>query len=188
MNPLRTAHHALVITATLALGLTACSSGDTTNPPPSTTAASPAPSSTPTSPAETAKQHAIAAYLGMWQDVAAVAKTSDWQSERLAHNATADALSVLSRAMYADHLNGLVTTGQPINNPEATSAEPASKPTTVLISDCGDSTNWLKHRADNGQLADNEAGGRRHMEAEVKLAVDGSWKVTRFAVQGIGTC
>jgi len=189
MNPHRSAHHALVITATtLTLGLTACTSGDPTNPAPSTTAVPPAPSSTPASPAETAKHQAIAAYLGMWEDVVAVSATSDWQSPRLSNHTTGDALSVLSRQIYADHYNGLVSKGHPINNPAVQSVDPQDAPKTVMIHDCGDDSNWLKYRADNGRPADNEPGGKRNITAEVKLAVDGSWRVTRFAVEGVGTC
>ncbi|MCA1835838.1 MAG: hypothetical protein LC721_05750 [Actinobacteria bacterium] len=124
----------------------------------------------------------------MWRDFADTATTSDWRSPKLAQNATGDALLVLSRTMYADHYNGLVSRGQPVNNPRVSSVEPAEAPTTVMISDCGDDSHWLKYRADNGQLADDTPGGRRAITAEVKLARDGTWKVTRFAVEAVGTC
>lgn len=189
MNPQCNAHRALVITAaTLALGLTACSSGPTTNPAPSTTAVPPAPSSTFASPGETAKQQAIAAYLGMWSDMVAAATTSDWQSPGLAHHTTAEALSKISRGLYADRYNGLVSKGRPVNSPTVESVEPATNPTTVGIVDCGDDSNWLKYRADNGQPANDGPGGRRHINAMTKKAVDGSWKVTDFAIQDPGTC
>ena len=181
--------NALVITATtLVLGLTACSSGDTTKPAPSTTAVPPAPSSTPASPADIAKQKATAAYLGMWSDMADAATTSDWQSPKLAQNATGEALQTISRSLYADHYNGLVTKGRPVNHPESTSVDPLDNPTSVTLTDCGDSTNWLKYRADNGQPADDGPSGRRQIDALVKKAVDGSWKVTTFAVHEVGSC
>ncbi|MFE5565062.1 hypothetical protein ACFQ68_08725 [Amycolatopsis japonica] len=172
------------------LGSSACSSDNAAVP----ASLSPALPSTPSSstrvasPAEAAKQKATAAYLGMWEDVAAVATTSDWQSPRLANHATGDALSVLSRQMYADHYNGLVTKGKPVNVPVVQSAEPQGMPKTVMIRDCSDASNWLKYRADNGQPADDEPGGKHLINAEVKLAVDGSWRVARFAVEGNGTC
>jgi hypothetical protein len=123
----------------------------------------------------------------MWRDMAQAAKTSDWNSPQLAHNATGDALSVISRALYADHLNGLVTKGEPKNYPKASPATPTANPTTVMISDCGDSTHWLKYRKDNGKLADDKPGGRRAITAEVKK-LNGTWKVTRFAVEAVGSC
>ncbi|WP_413810547.1 hypothetical protein [Streptomyces sp. OE57] len=90
--------------------------------------------------------------------------------------------------MYADHLNGFVYKGKPENYPKATSMDPPADPNTVLISDCGDSTHWLKYRADNGKLADDKPGGRRSITAEVKQQSDRKWKVTRFAVKEIGSC
>ncbi len=145
-------------------------------------------SPSPTSAADTARQQAIAAYLGMWQDMAAAATTSDWQSPQLAQHATGAALQVISGSLYTDHRNGFVTKGAPENNPTVSSADPPDDPTTVLISDCGDSTNWLKYRADNGQPVGGEPGGRRSITAEVKKQPDGVWRVTRFAVQAVGTC
>ena len=139
-------------------------------------------------PADLAKQRATAAYVGMWSDMADAAMTSDWQSPKLAQNATAEALQTISRSLYADHYNGLVTKGRPVNHPSVQAAEPPADPTTITISDCGDSTNWLKNRADNGQPADDGPGGHRRIEALVKKAVDGSWKVTTFVVHEVGSC
>ncbi|MEW1864611.1 hypothetical protein AB0399_30295 [Streptomyces sp. NPDC088194] len=81
--------------------------------------------------------------------------------------------------MYADHVNGLVMKGAPKNDPKVTSAIPSTAPTTVLISDCGDSSHWLKYRADSGKLADSDPGGRQSITAEVKRQSDGTGKVDR---------
>ncbi|MGW7514136.1 hypothetical protein ACWGJ2_00890 [Streptomyces sp. NPDC054796] len=126
--------------------------------------------------------------MGMWRDTAEAGRTSDWRSPKLSRHAKGDALAAISRGMYADHRNGLVSKGKPKNSPEVTSVAPKSDPTTVMISDCGDSTHWLKYRTDNGELADDESGGRRAITAEVKKQPDGRWKVTRFAVEGVGSC
>lgn len=175
-----------------AVALTACGVGVSGSAPAATHSAAqsprPIPRTSASSPADVARRQAITAYQGMWRDFADAATTSDWRSPTLAHNATGDALSVLSRTMYADHYNGLVSRGQPVNNPRVSSVEPAEAPTTVMISDCGDDSHWLKYRADNGQLADDTPGGQRAITAEVKLAQDGTWKVTRFAVEAVGTC
>jgi hypothetical protein len=192
MNAHRNARALAITATTLALGLSGCSSADTISPSDSSPSAVPpstvTPSATPATPADTAKQKAIAAYVGMWQDVAEVSHTSDWQSPKLGDHTTGDALSVLSRQMYADHYNGLVSQGAPVNTPTVQSVDSQDVPKTVMIKDCGDDSNWLKYRADNGKLADNEPGGKRAITAEAKLATDGSWRITRFAVEGIGTC
>lgn len=154
----------------------ATSSSDAPSTPPPTLAAPPM-----SSPADAA----VVAYVGMWHDMAAAATTSDWQSPRLGQHATGDALLVISKSLYTDHLNGMVTKGTPTNNPTVSSVDPPHNPTTITITDCGDSSNWLKYK--NGQLFDTP-GGRRSINAEVKKQPDGSWKVTRFAVEALGSC
>ncbi|GGS59612.1 hypothetical protein GCM10010171_63220 [Actinokineospora fastidiosa] len=173
--------------------LAACSSGDPASPPPGTSSPAGAPSatsspSTALSAEEKAKNDALAAYRGMWQNFVEAGRTSDWQSPKLGQHATGVALTNLSRGLYADHYNGLVTKGQPVLNPTVSSVEPAGDPKKIIISDCGDSTDWLKYRADNGQLADNEPGGRQAINAIVEKQSDGSWKVSDFGVHDVGTC
>ena len=133
-------------------------------------------------------QPAITAYLGMWQDFVNAGRTSDWQSPLLADHATGDALLQMSRGLYADHYNGLVTEGAPIDHPVVKSATPATDPTTVIISDCGDSTHFLKYYANSGQPAAGADGGRRTITAEALKSADGTWKIDRFAVEDVGTC
>jgi hypothetical protein len=174
-----------------ALTLTACATNVSGSASATTHAAARPPSAPRTSsssPADVARQQAIAAYLGMWRNFADAATTSDWRSPALAQNATGDALSTLSRGLYADHYNGLISRGRPVNNPQVSSVDPVDSPTTVVITDCGDSTTWTKYRADNGQPANDGSSGRRQINAIVKKAVDGSWKVTDFGVQAVGTC
>lgn len=130
----------------------------------------------------------MAAYLAMWQNMAQAAETSAWNSPKLAQHTTGDALSAISRGMYADHLNGLVTKGAPRNSPKVSTLSPPMSPTMAVISDCGDSTHWLKYRKDTGKLADDKPGGRQAITAEVKKQSDGTWKVTRFAVEAVGSC
>ncbi|MFC5108993.1 hypothetical protein [Kibdelosporangium philippinense] len=141
----------------------------------------------PASPVDRARRQAIAAYLGMWQDMAAAATTSDHQAPRLRDHAVEPALGVITRSLHADNLNGVVTKGAPRNQPTVSSMEPKEDPTTVMISDCGDSSDWLKYKKD-GQLLNAEPGGRQSITAEVKRQPSGAWMVTRFAVMGVGTC
>lgn len=178
-----------VAVAVLGFAVSACSSGSADAPASSaSTPTAAAATATTASPAGTAKQKAVDAYLGMWRDVAAVATTSDWRSPRLAEHATGDALSVLSRQLYADHYNGLISKGALSNSPAAQSVDSPYEPKTVVIRDCSDASSWLKYRADTGQLADDEPGGKHRIDAEVKLGVDGVWRVARFAVERTGSC
>ena len=86
--------------------VTACSSSA---PEPHQSQATPtlAPSSAPASgnPRALARQ----AYLGMWQAFVAASRTADYQSASLAHYAAGDALSLLTRGLYQNYRNGIVT-------------------------------------------------------------------------------
>lgn len=138
--------------------------------------------------ADKAKQDALEAYQGMWQDFVVAGRTSDWQSPALSNHATGVALQNLSRGLYSDHYKGLVTKGEPVLNPSVSSAEPADVPTKIVVTDCGDSTNWLKYQKDTGEPADDEAGGRRLINAIVEKQSDGSWKVSDYGVHEVGSC
>jgi len=179
----------LVVSTAFALG--ACGAGNTSSAQPRTTTSTPGSataSTKATSPADAAKQQAMTAYLGMWNDFVSAAATSDWQSRKLGQYATGLALSTLSRGLYADHSNHLVSRGAPTHNTQESSVDPPANPTTVTVTDCSDSTKALKYRTDNGQLANDSPGGRRLINATVQKQSDGSWKVSDFGVQGLGTC
>jgi hypothetical protein len=182
----------LFVISTVALALASCSSGTPSGSATITSTPSAPPSSaaptTSASPVDQAKQAALAAYRGMWQDFVVAGTTSDWQSASLGQYATGIALTNMSRGLYADHYNGLVTKGEPVLNPSVSSVDPPTDPKKIIITDCGDSTHWLKYRASNGQLADNTPGGRQLINAIVEKQADGSWKVTDFGVHDVGTC
>ncbi|MGQ0575502.1 MAG: hypothetical protein ACT4RN_15045 [Pseudonocardia sp.] len=174
--------------------LAGCSIGGPVDPmplsgPSSDAAASPVPESPGVdSDVDRASRDALATYEAMWQDFAEAGLTSDWQSPELGRHATGIALTNLSRGLYADNYNGLVTRGEPVLDPRVTSVEPVDDPTTVRVADCGDSSNWLKYRDDTGARADDNPGGRRMITAVVELQVDGSWKVSDYAVRDLGSC
>ena len=127
-------------------------------------------------------------YLGMWRNMATAARTSDWRSPLLSRFATGTALTTISRGLYTDHQNGLVTLGEPKLSPSVTGFEPAEDPVVVRISDCGDSSAWLKYDAKTRLAADDGPGGRRSITAVVSKQAGGSWLVSDFAVRAVGTC
>jgi hypothetical protein len=183
----------VIMVALAAGGAVACRSGTadggfgrSTMEPHAVTSSQPSP--LPVSPEETAQQQALAAYRGMVADFVAAGRTSDWQSPHLAEHATGIALTNLTRALYADRLNRVVTRGEPGLNPNIASADPSGNPTTVILADCTDSTRFLKYHADNGQPADDGPGGHQLMKTTVQKQSDGSWKVSDFGIQGVGSC
>ncbi|TCO62924.1 hypothetical protein [Actinocrispum wychmicini] len=174
------------------MAVPACGSGTTSNPPsgtvqPTVQAPTSVASTTALSVVDRAKQDALASYRGMWQDFVSAGTTSDWQSPKLGEHATGIALTNLTHGLRTDSDSGLVTKGQPILNPTVSSVDPSDNPSKIVVSDCGDSSQWLKYRADNGQLADTP-GGRRLINAIVERQVDGVWRVSDFGVHDLGTC
>lgn len=143
---------------------------------------------TSASPADIASEKAIAAYVGMWNDMVEAAKTSDWEDPQLGRHATKDALRVITGSLYADYKNGVITKGRPTYDPEVTSVKPRTSPDTVMIKDCADSSNSLKYFKKTGKRVSDTPDGHRLIIAEVKLQGDDEWRVTRFAVQGVGSC
>lgn len=176
----------VVLGVVLLVVAVACGSSSTPSLPAPARRTLPAPTSAPSAADRGAA--ALAAYRGMWQDFAQAGTTSDWRSPGLGQHATGVALTNMSRALYADHLNGFVTKGEPQFDPHVQSLEPPSgEPTKVIVGDCADSTKWLKYYVGSGKLVGG-GGGRRRITGIVEKQSNGSWKVSDYAVQDLGTC
>ncbi|UJW32633.1 hypothetical protein L3Q67_02245 [Saccharothrix sp. AJ9571] len=164
--------------------------GCSSAPAPEPTSAMPVPPPSSTTPPSSSKgsaapeQQAIAAYLGMWNDMAVAGETSNWQDPRLGRNATSIALTNITRGLYTNQTKGLVSKGRPVNAPRVLTAESGK----FVLEDCGDSSNWLLYRADTGALSDEEPDGRRHINAVVERQPDGAWRVTDFGIHEPGSC
>jgi hypothetical protein len=124
----------------------------------------------------------------MWDDMAVASEASDWQDPRLGQHATGTALTNITRGLYADKANGLITKGRPKNSPQVTFVEPPAVPNKVIIADCGDDSHWQHYRADTGQPANDGPSGRRQINAVVERQQDGAWRVTDFGIHEVGTC
>lgn len=178
---------AFCIGALVVLSVAGCGQSAPPPTPASPTSGVSAGPTTSATPATIAGAAALEAYRGMWTAFVEAGRTSDWQSATLGRYATGIALTNLTRGLYADHLNKLITKGEPVLNPAVASVEPSGEPVKVVVSDCADSTNWLKYRSSDGSLADTP-GGRRLINGVVERQADMSWKVSDFAVQKVGTC
>ncbi|GHH62486.1 hypothetical protein [Lentzea cavernae] len=137
---------------------------------------------------DSARDSAVTAYRAMWNVFADVGVASDPNSPLLGRHANGAALDKLKRSLQSDRENGFVSKGKPLLDPMVSAAEPHDDPKKITITDCGDSTNWLKHHKDSGLHADNALGGRRLIKAVVDKQPDGVWKVSDYAVHEIGSC
>lgn len=177
---------AVCAVAALVLLAAGCGSDESGGTPAGTPSAFASP--TPTlGPREAAERDALAAYVGMWQAVAKVGEAPDPDAPELRRFAADRALARLVDVIFTYRETGVVTRGTPMVNARVTGASPAEVPAEVTVADCGDSTNWTKHKKSTGELIKDDPRGRRTITAVVK-SVDGSWKVVSFDVGDIGSC
>lgn len=149
-------------------------------------------SSSPTVPmtngsVDAERSQAAAVYRVMWADFAEAAVDSDYRSPALSRRLAGDALSLVMQALYTNRRLGIVVRGEPVPAMDLeVTVVPGGEPTVEVV-DCLDATNWLEVRADTGALKDDLPGGRHATNATLTLA-DGTWKVTRLVIGGVGTC
>ena len=129
---------------------------------------------------------ALATYRAMWADMVTAGRTADYESPLLAKHAASQALQLLVSGLYEAHKKNVVIKGEPALNPRVTALTPADNPAAATIADCFDDSHWLNYKP-NGQLQDDVPGGKHNTTATVGN-LDGTWKVTRLQVQGVGTC
>lgn len=184
-------HSVPVVVLAFLLAAPACSDPQASQPDGAAATMTTSRQSSPTtsaSPADVARANAIEVYKAMWADFVAAGRTSDWKSERLGDHATGIALTNMSRALYADKKNGLVTKGEPVLRPEVDTVKPRSNPTMVIIADCGDSSETQKYYVTTGKPFKGSPGGRHRINAVVKKDSGGRWKVTDYGVHEVGSC
>ncbi|GAB1644283.1 hypothetical protein KRMM14A1259_47060 [Krasilnikovia sp. MM14-A1259] len=176
---------ALALTAVLGVG--GCTGPKPVQTPTGPPSVSVPPSvSAPPDDKATAEAKAVEAYRGMWKAYAKAGLTANPDEPDLAVYATDPALKLLRDGLAGYQAKGQVFKGEYGSTPSAVEATPAAAPTTVIIADCLDSTNFLVYKA-SGEKADDIPGGRRSTSATVK-SQGGVWRVTSFAVREKGTC
>jgi len=163
--------------------IAACSESSSKSAAKSVTTPTNATSGTTPSAADQAESAAIAAYTGMWKDMAHASDTANWQDKSLPHHATGEALAEMVSGLYSLNQKGLVSRGAPVLHPRLTS----STSTAADITDCASTTSWLEYVASTGKLKNNTPGGNRLVKAHVELA-DGVWRVTDYTVGELGSC
>ncbi|WP_344309725.1 hypothetical protein [Fodinicola feengrottensis] len=148
--------------------------------PPSAVAPSPTQSSAP-------EQAALSAWSGLWAALARSAEIPDYDGRLLDDYATGDALTILRGTLQEWRREGIVTKGRPVQHPQAKSVSPAGNPTTVTLTDCGDSTTWLRYYAKTGDLVAGEKRARRKFTATVNRA-GGGWRVSEYTIGPANSC
>lgn len=183
----------LTSAAALAVLLAGCTHDD--NPPttlPTSAAPAPAsasPSASPSAAAETAdqaKQHAIDAYIGMWNAFLKASELGDPVYAELPKYTDGIALTRLTDGLKANQANGLLGRGQAVYHPKVESLGPPAAPTKASIRDCLDTSKTGLYKADGSPYKDTP-GGLRLVLADVER-INGVWKVTSFGAREVGSC
>ncbi|MEV6932226.1 hypothetical protein AB0M46_48125 [Dactylosporangium sp. NPDC051485] len=156
--------------------------------PSSAAAASSAAASDDPAAAAAAGRGALDAYRGMWRAYVAALTTPDPASPDLAKYATGDALKTLTAGIQSVKDQGLKGTGNVALAPKITAVTPTTAPTEIEITDCLDDSASQLVRASPGPAYSDEPGGRRLTKATVNRQADGTWKVSGFGAQQVGTC
>ena len=182
-RPWRAIPRAMIVV--LICGSTACS-GTASKPGTPKPTIPPSMSAAP-DPRVQAQLDAVAAYSGMWADMAKAGRTANWKDSALTHHATDRALTQVVQVLYDEQRRGLVSRGAPVLHPEVVQLVPTDNPNSAQIKDCGDSTNWPEVDSKTGALSGSAAGGRRLILAQVVRA-QGLWRVTDFTIGKIGSC
>lgn len=131
---------------------------------------------------------AITAYRGMWTSYDTAVEVPDPSSPDLRRYATGEALQTLTKGLQSVKDQSLKGTGELFLSPHVSEVSPASAPTNVGVRDCFDDGATHLVRVGPGSPYHDIPGGRRLCTATIVLQPDGTWKVTRFALQKVGTC
>ena len=169
----------LLLTGTAACNGSTPASGQS---PPRTQLTAPSPAASSVAPADAARQ----AYLGMWNAFVVASQTANYQSPELSKYAAGDALSVLTRGLYKNYQQGIVTRGQPSFNPKVTVTSQSGGQPLATVTDCADNSSWRNYYR-SGKSAGAVPAGRHRILARLQL-FDGVWKVTFLLVDKPATC
>jgi hypothetical protein len=131
---------------------------------------------------------AVSAYSGMWKAYDAAIKIPDPQASDLVRYATGEALQTLTKGLQSVKEQGLKGTGDFVLAPRVSEVSPVSAPTNVGVRDCLSTAATHLVRVGPGSPYHDTPGGRRLCTATVVLQPDGTWKVTQFTLQKVGTC
>ncbi|MEV6932104.1 hypothetical protein AB0M46_47505 [Dactylosporangium sp. NPDC051485] len=131
---------------------------------------------------------ALDAYRGMWRAYTAALAVPDPASSELTKYATGDALKTLTTGLQSVKDQGLKGVGDIVVSPKITVVSPTTAPTQIDITDCLDSSRSQLVRASPGPQYSDSPGGHRRTLATINRQADGTWKVSGFGVQAVGTC
>jgi hypothetical protein len=176
---------AAVFACCAAAGVAGCASGVASGQPSASPDRPPVPAES-SAPAGDPRADARQAYLGMWRAFVAASRTADYQYPSLDHYAAGAALALLTRGLYQNSRDGIVTRGQPAFRPAVAMARTSQGTAEAKVTDCLDDSRTGTY-CKSGKPAAGQPPGRHLVYAWLQ-PFDGTWKVTELVVEKAGTC
>lgn len=91
-----------------------------------------------------------------------------------------------TRIYYVD--NGFVMTGAPGLSPKVSRVDMAATPPSATITDCIDSTNYIKVEKKSGKPVETLDKNRRHVATYTALKIGGAWQIRDFDISRDQLC
>jgi hypothetical protein len=130
---------------------------------------------------------ATAAYRSLWEAYVAASRIPDPQYPDLTRYADGDALEVFVDGLRMMRRDGLVGRGDVSLHPRVTVVRADARPPTVHIEDCVDTAATRLVKKDGSRYQDTP-GGRQAAKAVASRIQLGAWRITSFALHGVGSC
>jgi hypothetical protein len=180
----------LGVVAVSLLLLTACHSGGSTGSsvsPSSVASASPSPSVDPAVADASAK--ALAAYNGYREAMVTAEANADYNNPDLPKYLADPLLTQAKGDLYQKRQQGLVMIGRPQWSPKVSTVNVSTRPYTVQITDCLDTTNWdTVNKATGKSVAVPGQAKKYIVTSEAKQYDDGRWLIDQSTADRSRLC
>ncbi|WP_157036374.1 hypothetical protein [Streptomonospora alba] len=145
------------------------------------------PSQAKTSSPPSVADEAMGAYTGLWGAITKQSRSTEPDLTALERYATGQALEYARDNLRGRAEDGVVAKGAPSHSAEI--AEIDAEAGTAEIHDCMDSTEWLQHDAETGELIEEKPDEPIHRQVEATVHQNGlTWKVSDLLLGQIGSC
>lgn len=175
---------ACAVVTTVAAVTAGCSKDNKTAPPPSPTA-TPSPSADPQAAEKAALLGVYRAFWDAQLKVYTTGRMKDTGIEKVGAD-KAYAKVQATRIYYMD--NGFVMTGAPVLSPQVSTMDLSTAPPSASITDCIDSTNYIKIEKQSGKPVQTLDNNRRHVATYTALKIGGAWQVRDFDISRDQLC
>ncbi|MFJ7004477.1 hypothetical protein [Streptomyces sp. SID8385] len=144
--------------------------------------------SAPTNPRPTEERAVLAAYEGMWRELAVAVQKPSAGGTRIEDYASGEALATVRRDVRTMREAGTRANGRLGHEPEVTKMDPGASPPTATVRDCVDLKDWETTRDGTPVPLPSGQPMRYRTTAQVEQWDDGRWRVITYTQHGEQAC